>query len=75
MSGYKPGYSEEHSPWYADGKHDANLDAQLVSLCPPWPPNGPNPAKVRSGMYRRGYDSVPQVPHMCTDKCKKDGQR
>lgn len=72
MSGYKSGYSEEHSPYYAAGVEDAQRDAMLVSTCPPSPPVGPDLDKTYSTMYLRGYESVPQMPHIHDKSCQKD---
>ena len=43
MSGYRQGYSEQHSPYYAAGRADGAAGKP------------PDPAKKASGMYRRGY--------------------
>ena len=58
MSGYRPGYSELHSPYYRDGQADGQRDEQRVKSCPPRPPLGMDSAKERSAMYRRGYESM-----------------
>lgn len=53
MSGYKPGYSEARSPYYAAGKADGENDA--AALAAKKDPAGPDPAKESSVMYMRGY--------------------
>lgn len=53
MSGYKAGYSEPRSPFYADGRADGEADAAMVAADKD--PAGMDPAKSWSVMYRRGY--------------------
>jgi len=53
MSGYKAGYSEERSPFYRAGFEDAEADAARVANGED--PQGMDPAKAWSAMYRRGY--------------------
>lgn len=55
MSGYRPGYSEEHSPRYTDGLNDGLRDAELLAEDPPQDAVGMDAALSWSGMYRRGY--------------------
>lgn len=55
MSGYKPGYSEAHSPNYKAGKADGENDA--AALAAKKDPAGPDPAKAGSVMYMRGYNA------------------
>ena len=53
MSGYKPGYSEARSPYYAAGKADGMADAAAVAAGKD--PAGPDAEKSGSAMYMRGY--------------------
>lgn len=52
MSGYKPGISEKHSPYYAAGKADGLTDATRESDDDK---QGMDPQRSWSAMYRRGY--------------------
>lgn len=62
---------EHNSPYFAAGTEDATLDAEMVSSCPSVEPAGPDPDKQWSIMYMRGYNSVPQFPHVCDRSCAK----
>ena len=55
MSGYKPGYSEPRSPFYAEGLADGLADAERKAKKEQ--PVGPSPDKSWSAMYRRGYQA------------------
>lgn len=57
MSGYRPGYSEEHSPYYLAGVNDGLRDAELMAEDPPQEPVGMDATRDWSGMYRRGYQA------------------
>jgi hypothetical protein len=50
--GYRPGYSEKHSPMYDQGKADGNADAKRPEG-KQLGPTPPNPAY--RAMYDRGY--------------------
>ena len=63
---------EHNSPYYRAGIEDGERDAGLVGSCPSWPPIGPDEDKEWSVMYRRGYESVPQIVHMPCDNCRDD---
>jgi hypothetical protein len=52
MSGYKPGYSEQHSPLYVDGLADGMADATREKDDDK---QGMDPKQSWSAMYRRGY--------------------
>jgi|HubBroStandDraft_6_1064221.scaffolds.fasta_scaffold3095000_2 hypothetical protein len=51
MSGYKPGYSEAHSPMYQQGLADGEAD----STREPEDKLGMDAQLAGSAMYRRGY--------------------
>jgi len=70
MAGYRPGYSEAHSPTYRDGLADGRADAELASLCPPGYPAHYDPVGV---MYERGYELGFQ-PNPCAgcEKCQPE---
>lgn len=72
MSGYKPGYSEDHSPYWQNGVIDGMLDAQIVTQCPPGEPIGPDDERSWSLMYMLGYASEwdTATPHICTPHCR-----
>ena len=53
MSGYKPGYSESRSPFYAEGLADGLADNERKARKEH--PIGPSPDKSWSAMYLRGY--------------------
>jgi hypothetical protein len=52
MSGYRPGYSEQHSPFYAAGLADGIADATRENDDDK---QGMDAEKASSAMYRRGY--------------------
>ena len=52
MSGYKAGYSEQHSPFYAAGLADGTADATRENDDDK---QGMDAEKASSAMYRRGY--------------------
>ncbi len=56
MGGYRPGYSERHSPWYREGVRDGEKDAARARLDPPKPPCNFDQHKAHSVMYQRGYN-------------------
>ena len=55
-SGYRPGYSEQHSPFWSAGRADAEADAARVANGED--PQGMDPAKAWSVMYQRGYGAI-----------------
>ena len=67
MSGYKAGYSEEHSPFFKAGQGDGADDRLRLACCPPCDPIGYDPDKGWSAMYRRGYAEkfTGAVRHSC----------
>jgi len=54
--GYRPGYSEQHSPFWTAGRADAEADAARVANGED--PQGMDPAKAWSVMYQRGYGAI-----------------
>lgn len=70
MSGYKPGYSEEHSPTYKQGRADGLRDTALMTSCPGNAPIGPDPDG--GAMYQRGYErTFVEGFHIPCSGCKK----
>lgn len=62
---------EHNSPFFALGVQDGQRDTLLVSACPPADPEGMDPARAWSWMYKRGYERAFQPDrHVCTDVCK-----
>lgn len=70
--------SEHNSPMFLVGWEDGERDAQRVAQCPPVPAVGPEPPyPAYPVMYNRGYEAGFEgaVPHICTEKCRQNGQR
>ena len=73
MSGYRPGYSEHHSPMFDLGAIHGQLDVDRITNCPPFPPVGANPPEpFYRAMYDRGYHEVfdGAVAHSCS-RCRR----